>query len=993
MAVGIQQRETVADLAADHIAQDLQFLQNSQQSSHIQQVASEYLQAETPKNAFLSAITTTQQRFPTLRAPVDFNLSQRRDAVRADLIRKLQVFHRSLGGTDALAQEIEALRYAGSDELAQNTQRIVSGLQRNVIATAHSAIQGMQQQLKGGLWGFSETKERELTQSFQQAEGALQQALTQFDAGETESALQRYSNVIQHHQAQFTTYAEAASLNGNLKFGAGLGVLIGAGAATYFSGGLTLYGLTGSATVTSTTGIGTFTASLLVGGATFTATEKFLNHQIFNVPIFKTHNTIENAVEFAGSSLKVSGMMGFMMGFGTIAEVPTYSGFAAPAVNYSAKFATEFVGMTSYNSIASVSHVIDPNYDGIDKVLSPEGLSQALATLTGLKVGNGVLSLSGKGIASACQAIAGRFPQLVTSLGTAIKLPAYLAMGAFPTTVSGFGRVARGTPAEDIARLRWTGITEAWIADKIGNSAFAGVDAFIQGAKYMMSVSREHLAAATAAGQTVGLELEYLYRHVTGEEALKDPVYEVLAGVYRETGNTVELLRGQPSFVYPDHPNLFRAERGSYTLNGRTISYELLKGSGAVFLTTDPSWELGAAKTVHVREAIDISDAIPNLHEAVAGVFGDGVVAADVRGLESQGRDAFQREYIVYAKAKDNDMLKFQIRIDGGVARFHMMNAEFKDGGRDFEIPAAHFPDALNYLKQVLPGKSYAQKIDTYSGLKITTPEGREHEFKITDEGHPLSEFVSSILKTRDFHLIDTLVDTLQAIGCEGTTDKNTVGIHTHMGVPTRDATGQHTIAPVLGLLREFLGKQSQIQGAIPTHDNRLGYIQAISPEYARLVQDPAYFKTANDPGTILVFAARTAELLSKKYTALNVDNVLALILEDMITHQVEVNGVALTHGAEVTVTHQGQAYQFKVHAAQGGENYKDNYDIVWERPNAEPVSLMRISSASVRKPTVELRIFNTVIDAKTVRLWLEFATAWGWRFGTSQASPSSPQK
>ncbi len=385
---GLRTATTVPDVALHDIMEDLAYLradvENGTTTPHLHQVISEYIQADTAQNAFLSAIITPQQRMPfALRAPVDFALGQRRDAVRNDLIQKLRVFHQALGGTHTLAEKIESLRYAGSAELPQEAQQIVSGLQRNVIASAHLAFQQMQQQLKSGLWGSLKPKEERFAQFFGWAESDLSWALTQFDAGDTAAALQLYNDVMTAQRDAIAEFSWASSINFHLKFVTGIGTLFGAGVVAAYTGGLTLSTLTGSAAVTETTGIGAFTASLLVGGTTFTATDKFLNHLILNIPAFKSHDPLENALAFTGDSLKAAAMMGYLRGFGEVAAFPTYSGVAAPMVNLGGRVGTDFLGMTSFTTMA----------DGPSQAFAPEGMAQTLATILGLRTGHGLIAM------------------------------------------------------------------------------------------------------------------------------------------------------------------------------------------------------------------------------------------------------------------------------------------------------------------------------------------------------------------------------------------------------------------------------------------------------------------------------------------------------------------------------------------------------------------------------------------------------------------------
>jgi hypothetical protein len=220
-----------------------------------------------------------------------------------------------------------------------------------------------------------------------------------------------------------------------------------------------------------------------------------------------------------------------------------------------------------------------------------------------------------------------------------------------------------------------------------------------------------------------------------------------------------------------------------------------------------------------------------------------------------------------------------------------------------------------------------------------------------------------------------TVLETLQALECKGTRADRLVGVHIHTGIPLKDHQGQFTIAPMLGILREYLTQVQKIQGIIPTTPNRLGFIQPIPGSLEELVQRPDYFTNPTELNTILVFFAKVAGILSKKYSALNLDNSIALMIQQMIEEG------RIRDGQKIEFDHVGEHFVFRVNAGQS----RESYDISWERPGEEPVHLMRIASPDVRKPTIELRIFDTIIDAATIQFWLKFMQAWGWKHGTNQ--------
>ncbi len=404
-----------SEIALRNLSVDLGYLSTPHSSdetppSHIYQVFSAY-ERELPKtNPFLLAVASVPSP-ACIKNPINFAKIAEHDAIRKDISLMLQVLHQELGGTPELQGKIDALKASDSDELLASSQSIVMALQRNVIASAQKGIEAMHQQSKEGLWSRTQSTEHTLAAHFHQADQHLAEALTLFDSGDVGSALKLYSLVMHNTHDQISEFASASNTDFYLKFGAGLGILTASGLATAYTGGATLYVATGSAVVTETTGIVAFTGSLLVGGATFTASQKFLSHQIFNVPYFASHGLVENALEFTGSSLKTAALMGYLRGFGEIFEVPAYAGTGAKGVNFGTTLTRDFAGMTSFTGLT----------EGPSEAFAPETMANTIATLLGLKGGAAAIKgtiTAGKSTVDAISDLRVRFGNMWNTLGT-----------------------------------------------------------------------------------------------------------------------------------------------------------------------------------------------------------------------------------------------------------------------------------------------------------------------------------------------------------------------------------------------------------------------------------------------------------------------------------------------------------------------------------------------------------------------------------------------
>ena len=497
---------TKADIALRNLAADLKHLSTPTHSDeqlppHIQRVVSEFAQDLPKTNPFMAAVLSVKRpNLPMLSGSVDFAQLAVHDAIKQDALQMLQILHQELGGTPALQNKINALKYSGSDTFFSDAQAIVTGLQRNVIDSAHKAFSAMHQQAKTGIWSRTETTEQTLSQNFAQGEADLSRALAFFDSGHEQEALTLYSQTLQQNRDSLQEIASAVDTDFYLKFGAGTGVLIAAGFGAAYTGGGTLYALTGSAAATEATGIGALTASLLVGGATFTAAEKFLNHQIFDVPYFTSTDPLERTLEFTQSSLKMAAMMGFMKAYTQVVQLPVYNGAGATAINWTANFGNEFAGLTSFTALT----------DGPSQAFDSTNMTHGLATLLGLKAGNAAVLKSGafavQKVSDMVDAVRRLMPEPATGYPALMAMPKW-ALSPLDSADAAAAQAAEG--GQNVVVKTWNKLGDLYFGEgKI--PAFKKIPLFV--------IVGINTAASFAAANLVRSGLErssnYLHQHL-----------------------------------------------------------------------------------------------------------------------------------------------------------------------------------------------------------------------------------------------------------------------------------------------------------------------------------------------------------------------------------------------------------------------------------------------------------------------------------------------
>jgi hypothetical protein len=911
----------------------------------VAQVVSAYQDDLPRSNPLMAAVA--EVKLPAVLRPYDLQRLLAHDAVRADLIRMLRVLHHALGGTDAMALKIEDLRGVGSGEFERSVRARVSELQRNVIASAAAATAGMQRQVAAGLWGLDDHDEAQLVRELSHAKTSLHQALAQFDAGQTEAALQLYSQTLRHHQGQLAVFSSAADLDFYLRFTAGAGVVFTAGVAAIYTGGASLYGMTGSASVTSATGIGSFGTSLLVGGATFVGTEKFLNHQIQGIPYFKSHGALENTLEFVEGSLKAAALMGYVRGFSQLLELPVYTGAGATAVNFSTQLGREFVGLTSFTAVT----------DGPAQALAPESMSHGLAMLLGLKAGGATMAASARGLRHTPQALrdfGARFTEM------AAPYPLMAAIRLAP---------GRSSPVS---------------------------------AQQLLDMILDHSQKPAACNQRLGVEIEF-DPHGMG----RDQVYVELHRGYADSGHQPGLVNGGADFVFPKTP---QATLGLFTEIAMGTDYicaEVVKGAGATVVWVGRAG--GDCKTgAAPRGTKSVFDATATTHAVLARFLNLPGVTAETMGDYLKAHAQVTHKASFMAKDTSGDTMILVVEPAGpGKMRLTGQNAEFHDsqGGLQKSIvvditrelslltpeqqrqhPELRAVDA--YLRRVMTEGPFARKVQVITGLMVPTV-GIGH-FMVVNELPPGLESTTPVMQLREINALRPMVDVFQRLGFSGTSDGLQVGMHVHAELPRTVATATGTafsVGPALQVMRAVAQYRHLLYELFPSHPNRRPYIQPMLEAHRQLLLDPRYIANPTDVQQILRFVADTAKYQPRKYGEVNMDNFNAALLDEMGRAGKIKDGQNFVFSAKGG---NGRPETYVLHVAFQNGQYKVFRDIapgevvsvaadgheLRAGNSGETVEITRVS-ADALKPTVELRMPDTVIDQTMIvtiaRFWAAF--------------------
>lgn len=451
----------------------------------------------------------------------------------------------------------------------------------------------------------------------------------------------------------------------------------------------------------------------------------------------------------------------------------------------------------------------------------------------------------------------------------------------------------------------------------------------------MQTYIDRYSAAAIEAGHMVGMEYEGKTHFGTYEEmiwpenesfmspnvagpSVRDRMVITLQGDLSKKGYEVDLLAGKPYFEYPEQPVIFPIIFEHYKIGDVEARMEILTGTGAIIITVIPN-DPSMTKTKFVEGATTVFEA--NVHRKAAEMIAEAL-HLDVNNRNSEdviaslrGQDGtFKRRYLIQAKAIDSDTLKIWVVINSdGTATLSPINGIFRNNAGHF-IPGPIVISASNYeevyawlLKNTAKNPKFAKKADNYGGIAIAG----FGEVTLTDEAPPYKEIVSPKLTRRNFTIWLDVLESLQEMGITGTTPYNLVGTHIHANLPLTlnvTAGSNFTIQPVLGILRGFVKDEDMMYDGIPSHDNRLAFIQPLPLWLKKRLMDPFYVTDPTSRYQILRVAADLARDI-KKYNAMNLSNHISTLLAKMIE-----NGVFRDVAHEIiSVQWGGEDYKFRV--------------------------------------------------------------------------------
>ncbi len=377
---------TVAELAARGVEQNLKLLNAQWTGSspspftaddiqHAQSVLDEY-KSEHPLGFLADSSPIIAQ-------------SMMHDALRKNTTRLMDVYNSQNGDFRNARSQLASLQFQHEPEdFIGTVNAVFSTIHRDVLERTTQEFKGMARAADDGLWYTYATDERRMSHEFHDAASQLEAALKQFDQGNIQGALSTLNTVLRSNQPLATQFRNEANVSNNLKFGAHLGIALGAGFAAFWTGGTTLAALGGTEA-----GLGGLAASTLVSGLTVTTVNNGLSSIVFNRPFITTPGTpFDKSVAFTGDVLRNSALMGWMRMGSTVVEsiVPAVQGETvfATAANAASSYSVDFANLTSFNVMASASHFIDENAPSAVDVLSPEVLAENALFLAGMKGGN-----------------------------------------------------------------------------------------------------------------------------------------------------------------------------------------------------------------------------------------------------------------------------------------------------------------------------------------------------------------------------------------------------------------------------------------------------------------------------------------------------------------------------------------------------------------------------------------------------------------------------
>lgn len=936
---------TKAEIALRNLSIDLEYLNTPHTTTeslppHIYNVVSAY-ERELPKtNPLLLAVASVKPP-AYFKTPVNFAQIATHDAVRKDLQTMLHVLHHELEGTPELESQINALRMAGSAELPQLTHAIVIGLQRNVIASAHRSITIMHHQAINGLWSRSKTSEQLLAAHLRQAEHHLADALALFDSGDGAAAFKLYTQVMRTNVKPIREFSSAAETDFYLQFGASLGIMAAAGAAFAYTGGAALYALTGSTTVTSTTGIGAYIGSLLVGSASCTITEKLLSHEILETPYFTTSDPFENALEFTQTTLKTAAMVGYLRGFGQVMPLPAYSGVGAKVVNFGTSVTHEFAGLTSFAALT----------DGPTQAFAPETMAHTLGTVLGLRGGHAAL----KGTAT-----------VVPVIGALYLMNGTVPPAILSTQILGL----RPTSPRNIALIQLLGRMGTSLPMNILRSAvhlMSGKLNRVENAADFARVVMANLERAVAGKQPVGFELEFDPKTMS-----RDQTHLMMARALEDAGYAVEIKYGARDFTFKTQIKVAPIILGEATIQGQPVRTETFQSNGTTLVSVIHDADIAKTHVLSGNQTSSLAEADALLRTIL-----------DARPKEN---------YLIIAKDDSGDTLKMAVEITGRTtARLTGINGRFYGSEGhvqdSVDIDFGNHVSATNgsnrpqlaailaYVKQALPNTLAIQRTNRITQLQV---DGLGNGiFQIVDEVPPYLEAISAKMGVGEAGNTKPMVAAFRTAGFDGTRAAKMVGMHVHAEV-ARKVADQFSIAPALNLLRAFIASDRLIYDLFPSHPNRSGFIQRLPQALRERLMDPNYVTDATDPKQILRVLADYVQTTPAKYADLNLDNYVSVIVNEMGNAGILQNGQIITD-TYTTPTGETTSYHLRVVRASGADA---PFKLYRDFETGE-VEITRNPSGPT-KPTAELRLFDSIMDPDSVAFIAQFWGSFVYKYANS---------
>lgn len=866
---------TKAEIAFHNLSVDLEYLNTAHTTD---ETPPAHIYQEISANPLLRAVASVKPP-ACLKSPINFTQIATHDAVRKDLQVMLHVLHQELGGTPELQTQINNLRTTSSDELLQATRTIVTGLQRNVIASAHKSISGMHHQAQSGLWSRGKTSEQRLVAHLHQAEQHLTEALALFDAGDMRSAFKLYNQVMRTNAQPIQEFASATDTDFYLQFGTGLGVMAAAGAAFAYTGGAALYAFTGSATVTSSTGIGAYAASLVVGGASCTLVEKVLSHHIFDVPYFKTNDAAENVLEFTQSTLKTAAMVGYLRGFSQVMPLPAYTGSGAKFVNFGAGVTHEVAGLTSFTTLT----------DGPTQAMSPDALAHTLATVVGLRGGHAALRRTPAIARSSFNSLSNflpnemgemaPFPLFLVSRVAPVMSALYLMTGKIPPAILTTQLLGlRPTSPRNIALIQLLGRMGASRPMALLRAAVnivGGIRVFekdtinrIENATDFANLIMANLGRAIAGKQPVGFELEFDPKAMS-----RDQTHIMMAKALEDAGYKVDIQYGAQDFAFKTQLKVAPIIIGEGSIKGQPVRTEIFQHNGTTLVSVVRNTDSAKTHVITKNQTTSLAEADAHLRSV----------------LDAEPRE----KYLIIAKDDSGDTLKLDIAITGQTtARLTGINGRFYDAEQklqdsieiDFGAQLRATTDTnrpqlaalLAYIKHSLPETLAIQKTNRITHLQV---DGLGNGiFQVVDEVPPFLEAITAKMSVGEAGHTKPMIAAFSNGGFDGTRAAKMVGMHVHAEVAYQ-VNSQVSIAPALTLLRAFAAGHQYIYDLFPSHHNRSGFIQRMPKAYQKLLEDPNYVTDPTDPAQIARVIADYNAHTPVKYSDLNMDNLFSVIV------------------------------------------------------------------------------------------------------------------